>query len=452
MTLLDWIGRLPDQWEARPLRSVADYIVSNVDKLASEDEIPVHLCNYTDVYHNEFITLGLEFMSATASEHEIEKFGLSKGDVIITKDSESWEDIGVPALVRETADDLVCGYHLALLRPHKTVMDSAFFFRCLQAKPIRLQLELSARGVTRFGLSKSEIGAMTLPVPSLPQQRVIADYLDREMARLDMLVTAKERMLELLVERRKVLITAAVTRGVDSAEPTKPPELGALDEEKSLYKSAANRRGGHTFIAGNDGVTVQNALPYPTMRLKHIVSLRQSRVNGNGSRYVGLEHIEPWTGKLFDSLSSASMEDTAQSNAFSPGDVLFGKLRPYLAKVWVTEFAGRSTTECLVMKPVDVESRFLGYACLSRDFIDAVDASTFGSKMPRAEWGFIGNMRVPVPSLPQQRAIADYLDRETARLDMLKVKIQSTIALLKERRAALIAALVTGQIDVESAA
>ena len=84
-----------------------------------ENEIPVRLCNYTDVYHNEFITLHLDFMQASATVDEIAKFGLCVDDVIITKDSESWDDIGVPALVRETAPDLVCGYHLAVLRPRK---------------------------------------------------------------------------------------------------------------------------------------------------------------------------------------------------------------------------------------------------------------------------------------------------------------------------------------------
>ena len=148
MSLLDWIDALPDGWEAKPLRSIADYVVSNVDKVPAEDEIPVRLCNYTDVYNNEFITLALNFMQATASEDEIAKFGLCADDVAITKDSESWDDIGVPAPVRETASDLVCGYHLALLRPHKLKMDGAFLFRCLQAKPVRVQLELAANGVT----------------------------------------------------------------------------------------------------------------------------------------------------------------------------------------------------------------------------------------------------------------------------------------------------------------
>jgi type I restriction enzyme, S subunit len=219
VSLLDWAAELPDWWEAKPLRSTADYVVSNVDKVPDEHELSVRLCNYTDVYNNEFITLALDFMQATASEDEIAKFGLVVDDVVITKDSESWDDIGVPALVRESANDLVCGYRLALLRPHKKKMDGAFLFRCLQAKPIRVQLELAANGVTRFGIPKSEIGAMMLPVPPLPQQRAIVDYLDRETARLDALAAAKERVLGLLAEKRRALITRAVTRGLDPRGP-----------------------------------------------------------------------------------------------------------------------------------------------------------------------------------------------------------------------------------------
>lgn len=210
MSLLGWTETLPDGWEAKPLRSTVDYFVSNVDKVPADDEIPVRLCNYTDVYNNEFITLALDFMQATASEEEIAKFGLRVDDVAITKDSESWDDIGVPALVRETASDLVCGYHLALLRPHKQKMDGAFLFRCLQANSVRVQLELAANGVTRFGIPKSEIGAMTLPVPPLAQQRAIANYLDHETARLDALVRAKERVLALLAEKRRALRKSVV--------------------------------------------------------------------------------------------------------------------------------------------------------------------------------------------------------------------------------------------------
>ena len=112
-----WLGDVPDHWDIRRLRRVADMRVSNVDKHVREGELPVRLCNYVDVYKNDRITQETTFMRATASVDEIERFRLEPGDILITKDSETWDDIGVPALVTESADDLICGYHLALLRP-----------------------------------------------------------------------------------------------------------------------------------------------------------------------------------------------------------------------------------------------------------------------------------------------------------------------------------------------
>ena len=202
-------------------------------------------------------------------------------------------------------------------------------------------------------------------------------------------------------------------------------------------------------------MTRQVASLFPAKRLKHVVSLRRSRVDGNEDDrpYVGLENIESWTGKLLgnsatDEASSAIMvEGTSLSNTFEPGDVLFGKLRPYLAKVWVAEFPGRSTTELLVMHPLEIEPRFLRYVCLWHDFVNAVDASTFGSRMPRADWGFIGNMSVPIPEWRKQCAIADYLDRETARLDALVAEKERLLDLLAEKRRSLITCAVTRGLD-----
>ena len=201
------------------------------------------------------------------------------------------------------------------------------------------------------------------------------------------------------------------------------------------------------------------ASSFPTKRLKYAVSLYRSRNDGssseNGERpYVGLENIESWTGRLVGDVASntedrgsLSTQGTSLNNTFEPGDVLFGKLRPYLAKAWLAEFSGRATTEFLVMRPEDLEPRFLRYVCVSREFIDAVDASTFGSKMPRAEWEFIGHLPVPSPSLPRQRAIADYLDRETARIDALIAAKERLLELLAEKRGALITRAVTRGLD-----
>src|SRR5207245_8405126 len=133
-----------------------------------------------------------------------------KHDIIKTKDSESWDDIAIPALITESAEDLVCGYHLAIIRPERDKILGRFLLRCLQARTIRLQLELAATGITRFGLPKDEIGKLILPIPLLRIQKHIADYLDVETAQIDMLIAEKERMLALLEDNRAALVSRTV--------------------------------------------------------------------------------------------------------------------------------------------------------------------------------------------------------------------------------------------------
>jgi type I restriction enzyme, S subunit len=186
-------------------------------------------------------------------------------------------------------------------------------------------------------------------------------------------------------------------------------------------------------------------------RLKYAAKLGNARTDGrpDGARYLGLENVESWTGRLIESeVTNDKPEDAVGAdsvvNCFARGDVLFGKLRPYLAKAHLAEAPGVCTTELLVTKPAsDMDGRFLLYSMLNEGFISLVDSSTFGSKMPRADWDFVGNVRVPVPSLPEQRAIADFLDRETARLDALVAAKQRWLELVAEKRRALITRAVT---------
>ena len=203
-------------------------------------------------------------------------------------------------------------------------------------------------------------------------------------------------------------------------------------------------------------MTHEAKIAFPTKRLKYLVALRRSRNTGrrDTQSYIGLENIESWTGRLVEDVTmgngltaSTANESESLSNRFESGDVLFGKLRPYLAKAWIAEFPGRCTAEALVMEPHSIEPRFLRDVCLSSAFIDAVDASTFGSRMPRAEWDFIGNMPVPVPEWERQNAIADYLDRETAQLDALVAEKERLLRLLAEKRQALITRAVIRGLD-----
>ncbi len=183
-----WLGEVPAHWEVQRLKTVADCWVSNVDKVPADDEQPVRLCNYTDVYYNEHICPDMGLMETTATAEEVRRFGLEVGDVLITKDSEEWNDIAVPALVAETASDLVCGYHLAIIRPHAQRLLGAFLLRALQATAVNQQFEIAATGVTRYGLPKSAIGDALIPLPPPSEQAALASFLDTQTAKLDSLI------------------------------------------------------------------------------------------------------------------------------------------------------------------------------------------------------------------------------------------------------------------------
>lgn len=183
-------------------------------------------------------------------------------------------------------------------------------------------------------------------------------------------------------------------------------------------------------------------------RLKFAAPLQSGKLAAKGLDlpYIGLENIESWTGKFIPNTEVSETEGV--SNTFSAGDVLFGKLRPYLAKALLPDFDGLCSSELLVLRGKEMLPAYLLRFVLLYDFVNQVDASTYGTKMPRANWEFIGNLPAIVPPVDEQSAIAAFLDRETARIDALVEKKTKFIELLKEKRSSLITEAVTGKFDV----
>jgi type I restriction enzyme S subunit len=415
----------------KPLRSVADYKISSVDKVPSEDEIPVRLCNYTDVYNREFITPDLPFMEATATADEIQRFSLRPNDVIITKDSESWDDIGIPALVRETAEDLVCGYHLAILRPRKGVLDGAFLFRCLQAKPVRVQLELAANGVTRFGIPKDAIGSMALPVPPLPQQVAIAAFLDREMARLDALVAAKERLLEILAEKRRAIITHAVTRGLNPDAPLRHSGIPWLSKIPGHWEALRLK---FTNPEITVGIVVTPAKYYEK---DGVPCLRSLNVSEKGIVDADLVFISEESNILL-----------SKSRIFAGDLVAVRSGQPGTTAVVDDRFDGANCIDLIIIRRSALfASAFLAHFLNSQPAKMQFLSGSGGAIQQHFNIETAKDLVVPLPPMPEQRAIVSHITSETTKLDALRASAERTIALLKERRSALIAAAVTGQID-----
>ena len=218
------------KWDLVSLSEVVDLTISSVDKKSKPGEKEVKLCNYMDAYNNNFIQGDMDFMVATATDREISKCSLFAGDVIITKDSETHDDIGVPAVVREDIHGLVCGYHLALLRPNESEVDGTYLFYALTTDEAQHQFHSYANGITRFGLRKADIGLVEVPLPPLPEQKAIAHILGT----LDDKIELNRRMNQTLEAVARALFQdwfvdfGPVRAKLEGREPYLPPELWDL--------------------------------------------------------------------------------------------------------------------------------------------------------------------------------------------------------------------------------
>lgn len=279
---------MSEGWQVLPLSSIAEIRFSNVDKKTIKGEIPVRLCNYMDVYANGgYITQNLPFMDATATDAEIARFGVSKGDVLLTKDSETPDDIGISAVVLDEIPDLICGYHLALLKPNLNKINPGYLNKQLSTRQTAAYFAARANGSTRYGLSSGVIGATPISIAPINQQRHIASILST----LDSTIEHTEALIAKYQQIKAGLMHDLFTRGVlpnGKLRPTREEapgmyretEIGWVPREwevKSLrdclvsnptngiYKPA-DQIGRGTLLIGQTAFTKERAVDYSLAR------------------------------------------------------------------------------------------------------------------------------------------------------------------------------------------
>ncbi|MBL0419739.1 restriction endonuclease subunit S [Ramlibacter sp. AW1] len=231
---IEWLGHVPKHWDVALLKHVADVRFSGVDKHSHDHEIPVRLCNYTDVYKNDEIADSMELMRATATAGEIARLTLNAGDVIITKDSETPDDIAVPAWVPNSLPGVVCAYHLGLLRPEPGRIEGEFLFRAIGSARIAEQFHVLATGVTRFALSKHDVKNAVIPLPPIEEQKAICKWISDECKPLEEAILRAEDEIKLIREYRDRQIADVVTGQVDVRGWVPGPDDGVADEDLAV--------------------------------------------------------------------------------------------------------------------------------------------------------------------------------------------------------------------------
>jgi restriction endonuclease S subunit len=223
------------------------------------------------------------------------------------------------------------------------------------------------------------------------------------------------------------------------------PEL--YEEEKTANINQAVTKGINPDVPKKDsGIAWLGEIPehWEVKRFKYYFNLITEKVEDDLPK-IGLENIESKSGKFIETGSDFA----GQGVRFRPKDILFGKLRPYLAKVWLSDFDGQAVGDFYVFRSKqEVSPEFAKYRILDSSFIEVTNSSTYGSKMPRVSWEFIADLPIAFPKLHEQQSIVQHIENECALIDAKKAKTEKLIELLTEYRTALISEVVTGKIKV----
>jgi len=425
---VEWIGEIPGHWSVSKLKNQCQIIPSNVDKKSLDNEIEVFLCNYADVYRNDFINCSLEFMTATANEHELKKFQLIKEDVLITKDSENPYDIAVPALVVETQPKLLCGYHLSIIRSNNQKLRGSYLFWVLRDASIASQLHRQATGITRWAIATRHVKNSSIPLPPLSEQQAIAAYLDKTCAAIDKAIEAKQKQLEILDALRKSIITKAVTRGLNKKAKRKDSGhiwIGRIPQEWKVEKLKYVT----DLIVDGTHFTpdyIEEGVPF-----LRVTDIQNSQIDQNKVKRISEE---------------AHRELCKRANP-KAGDILLSK-NGTIGLIKVVEWNwGFSifVSLCLIRLRNFLSPYFFRYYFES----DVVDQQLFESSKRTSVTNLhlvkIREMRIAFPRLDEQQTLVTFLDTKCAELDKLKENIQKQISTLEQYRKSLIHECVTGK-------
>ena len=426
---LPWLGQVPEHWATQRLRHACEMRVSNVDKHTKQGETPVRLCNYVEVYKNERICESTRFMAASASEDERIRFGLRKGDVVITKDSEQWNDIGVPSLVEFEALDLVCGYHLAILRS-RPGLHGSFLHRALECNLIATQFHVEANGVTRYGLSQGAIKGVAIPVPPLDEQAAIVRFLDHATHRLDKTIQAKRKTIALLNEQKQAIIHRAVTRGLSPDVPLKDsgiPWLGQIPAHWDV------RRAKYLFR-----------------------EVDERSINGD-EELLSVSHISGVTPRSEKNITMFKAESYAGHKVCCPGDLVINTMWAWMAALGVSKHTGIISPAYAVYRPREprqLTDEYVDFLFRTKPYISNYICRSTGVRASRLRLYPEEFFRIPIiiPPIAEQESIIIWLRTETKEIVAATQRIEREIGLLREYRTRLIADVVTGKLDVREAA
>ena len=413
---VEWLGKVPKGWEVRRLKYAAilqkGRAVSNQEQDNFSDGLPL---------------LSMDYLRGKEGERSLlpstDDTLAQDGDILIL-----WDGANAGEFLK--AKEGVLSSTLCKVRIIKKKYKSFFFYALVSAQSY-IQSECIGMGIPH--VDGKSFKMLKIPLPPLPEQKTITNFLDQKTVRIDQLIKKKERMIELLQEKRNALISHAVTKGLDPKAPLKDSGVEWLGKVPKRWE---------------------------VRRLKYATSINDETLSEETDpafeiSYVDISNVELTRGIINTENMLFGNAPSRARRVVRDGDTIVSTVRTYLkaiAPIYRPIPNMVVSTGFAVIRPRTVNPVFISYLMRSNRFIETVVAHSTGVSYPAINASKIGTFQLPLPPLPEQKAIADFLDKETQKIDQLIEKTKAAIDLLKEGRSSLISHAVTGQIAINQEA
>lgn len=337
-------------------------------------------------------------------------------DLLVAKVTPCFEN-GNIAIARDLLNNIGFGSsEIFILRPGKKVT-SEYLFYLSQSGDFQSKACATMCGVGGLKrISPLFMRTYELDIPTLAVQQRMVDYLDVKLSDISRQVSLLTRKRDAYLRLKKSIINHAVTKGLNPNAKMKDSGIEWIGDVPEEWKPC---------------------------RFKDFVKL--CTVTSNSIRKIGLENIESGTGRFIQT----DTEFEGNGVEFKKSDIVYGKLRPYLQKVWMAEFSGNAIGDFFVFKTQkNALPSYIRYVMLSEQFTKEADSSTVGAKMPRVSSGFILSLQYCLPSLQEQRSIATYLDDKCGKIDAIVANLNKQISRYGDLKRSLIDEVITGKRTV----
>ncbi|MFN7382973.1 MAG: restriction endonuclease subunit S [Dolichospermum sp.] len=381
------VGVIPDDWEVKKLGDIFEF-KNGLNKEKKFFGAGTPIVNYMDVYKNRGLTEKHLKGRVTVTEQEIKTYEVRENDVFFTRTSETVEEIGISSVIIDNVQNTVFSGFILRARPKNHDLINSYKQYCFSSQIIRSQIISTSSYTTRALTNGKLLSNIIISIPPLAEQKAIAHALsdvDNLITAIDQLITKKRNlkqgtMQELLTGKKRL------------------PGFSGKWEVKKLGDIAAIRK--------------------QKIDSKKVVSQLFC---------VELEHIDQGSGRLLGYTETTNKSSI--KNVFYKNDILFGKLRAYLRKYWFASTNGVCSTEIwpFVVVPDILLPEYL-YFCIQTDKFIETASMAYGTHMPRSDWNVITNYYIPLPPLPEQKAIAEILtdiDKEIEALEKKRDKYKA---------------------------